>query len=855
MCIIWVMDNTIFEKMSPYLSLGMITVFAVFLILGMLFGFMRGVKRASIRMVILIGLLLVAFFVTPFLANAVLGLDINIAGRTPQEHVNYASEQLMQKIQAEIGDYVAPFQDYIQDYVLGVAFAIANIAVFLVLYIIIKILSWFVYAIVVRFAAPKRNRNGERNPKHAGLGLLVGAVQGILLFVIFMFPLNGLIGMVDQAAAYQAAHTQSEQQLETTAMGGHYSDSDDFDFNGVDIEGLMNKVSQPIQMYSKFMKYSGLQFLSTKALEYQTTVRIQDADNINLIHDANTCFELYIDAVNMRDTVEKIQHIYVDGKIDLTALTADDYQAIRQIVNKVFDLKILNVADHLLADLDEIFKAPFNDDLTLLDGTDIYANSIYGLLIKNNTTSREFTYTLGAGEVAPTNYAQFGAGLQAAINYVGEQKLNLIRQDIINTINLAEILNTYQVSYEGLVQPKTLAGILAGEKLTAKDYFDLSTARLVKTYGDYAKNTPLINVLGDRLINFSVIKLFGLNHVDNLLIYSKAMDNAFGNDKDLNTLVNDLIPMFIGENAFTHNDTNGVKVKGNWEVLGNDLLEVAHVLRNYVTVMDDIDAKKVELKAKGYDDNRLQMQAILDYIADLVISQDEYDSQKTTNPDFIGKSYDEIKFKKIDDLIDALYQLTDDFKPVKQFVINKLDDMGTDETAEYFESLAEMLNQTKEKWQETLHKVVNVANLINNSALGDLVDKIQNLDTENPEDLAQDFIDAVSDLDKDAMVGMIQNAMDIPQVSDAVEQALNEVLSNVKDDDLKAALTQEGLSEDQINQRVADVKGQIETVQDVLKDIKEATTDEAKQALEASLPGTIGDLWAMIQNYQQTIGA
>ena len=420
---------------------------------------------------------------------------------------------------------------------------------------------------------------------------------------------------------------------------------------------------------------------------------------------------------------------------------------------------------------------------------------------------------------------------------------------------MAEILNTYQVSYEGLVQPKTLAGILAGEKLTAKDYFDLSTARLVKTYGDYAKNTPLINVLGDRLINFSVIKLFGLNHVDNLLIYSKAMDNAFGNDKDLNTLVNDLIPMFIGENAFTHNDTNGVKVKGNWEVLGNDLLEVAHVLRNYVTVMDDIDAKKVELKAKGYDDNRLQMQAILDYIADLVISQDEYDSQKTTNPDFIGKSYDEIKFKKIDDLIDALYQLTDDFKPVKQFVINKLDDMGTDETAEYFESLAEMLNQTKEKWQETLHKVVNVANLINNSALGDLVDKIQNLDTENPEDLAQDFIDAVSDLDKDAMVGMIQNAMDIPQVSDAVEQALNEVLSNVKDDDLKAALTQEGLSEDQINQRVADVKGQIETVQDVLKDIKEATTDEAKQALEASLPGTIGDLWAMIQNYQQTIGA
>ena len=396
---------------------------------------------------------------------------------------------------------------------------------------------------------------------------------------------------------------------------------------------------------------------------------------------------------------------------------------------------------------------------------------------------------------------------------------------------------------------------MAGEKLTAKDYFDLSTARLVKTYGDYAKNTPLINVLGDRLINFSVIKLFGLNHVDNLLIYSKAMDNAFGNDKDLNTLVNDLIPMFIGENAFTHNDTNGVKVKGNWEVLGNDLLEVAHVLRNYVTVMDDIDAKKVELKAKGYDDNRLQMQAILDYIADLVISQDEYDSQKTTNPDFIGKSYDEIKFKKIDDLIDALYQLTDDFKPVKQFVINKLDDMGTDETAEYFGSLAEMLNQTKDKWQETLHKVVNVANLINNSALGDLIDKIQNIDPENPENLTQEFIDAVSTLDQNDVIEMIQNAMDIPQVSDAVENTLDEVLSNVSDDDLKAALTQAGLDEDEINDRVSDVKGKIDAVQDILQDIKTATTDEEKQEYEAQLPGLIGNLWEMIQTYQQTVGA
>ena len=485
------MDNPILNQITPYLSLGMLTVFLVFVLIGVLFGLGRGAKRAGLRLIIFGSLLILAFFLTPLIVNGTLNINFKIAGYTPREFVDYASERLIEFLQQNLGDYVVPFQDYIKDYALGIVLAVLNIVVFYALYFVVKFIGWLIYAIVVHFAAPKRDKEGKKLPKHAGWGALIGAIQGVFLFVIFLFPINGLVGVVNHAAEYAEQQSTDGGQVQTQAVSAPVMDGEN-SWNQEQVKEFLQKMNGPLKVYNNFMKYSGMQFLSTKGFEYQMTVRVENGDDINLIHDLNSGAELFLDAKDVMKVVEKLENSTQSGYLDLSTLTTKDYQVLRDFINKAFDLQILNVANQLLEDMDKIFQQPFNDNLEKLPGTEIYANSIYGLLIKNNVTERE----------VENKYAKYADGLQAAIQYVGEQKLDLVRKDLINTIDFIEALNIYQVSYEGLATPDTMTKFLAQGGLGVKDYFNLSTAKLVKPYGSYEVGEYLINVLGDRLTKF-----------------------------------------------------------------------------------------------------------------------------------------------------------------------------------------------------------------------------------------------------------------------------------------------------------------------------------------------------------------
>ncbi len=857
------MDNVILNQILPFLSFGMMVVFAVFLVFGMLFGLGRGAKRSVIRLITFVGLLLVAFFVTPYIANWVLELNVQIYGQTPREIVTDLSNRLVQFLQENLGDYIVPFQDYIKEYALSIVFAGLNLVLFFALYLIVKPVSWIIYSIIVHFAAPKCDRDGKRLPKYAGWGLLVGALQGVMLFVIFMFPFNGVIGVVNQAAAYQNAQNQNEHHI-VTAAAGHYIDSDDFDFNGVKIGEFLNQVDQPLQMYNNFMKYSGLQYLSNKAFEYQLTIRVKDAEDINLVHDLNSGFELFVDVQDVMRVVEKVQNAYDNGRLDLTSLTENDYQVLRKFVNKAFDLQILNVANELLGDMDKIFATPFNNDLTKLEGTDVYANSLYGVLIKQATTNRTFNYTLEPGEVAPTNYAQFAKGLQTTIQYISHQKLNLVRDDIINVIDFVEALGAYQIKYDGDGLPAdkstTLVAAVAQGNLGVKDYFDLVTAKLVHPYGKYPSGTLLINVLGERLKNFSAVRMLGLKDFDNLLLYNKAMDHTFDNDQKMKTLVNDLITMFFGENAFDHQDAHGDKIDGNWEKLGRDLVDVAQVLRNYVTIIDDINNIQAELirDGKAEEGPTAQPKALLEYLSRLVISQTEYEAGQDTI--YEGMLYDDVKFQKVDELAEALFKIVNDFQPVKTFIVSKLDDMQVGDMSTYVQTLTTMLNQNElADWQSTLHSVVNLAKLINQSPLADLLTNFEgatNMDALN----AEDFMDVITEMDASDVSNALSNIMAVPEIGDMVQETLTNVLGQLEDQDseeMKQSIEQyllehrdDGVTID--DHAVEAIQTQITVLQGVLNQFDAATYDtlseEEQTALkETELPNEIGELWRVVQ--------
>lgn len=849
MCIICLMNN-ILDKVTPFLALGMLTIFALFVVVGALFGMGRGVKRAGLRFVIFGGLLLVAFFITPLIVNGTLNANFKISGYTPQEFVQYCSDRLIEFLQQNMGDYVVPFQDYIKDYALGIVLALLNLVVFYGLYFVVKFVGWAIYAVAAHFMAPKQTKEGKKLPKHAGWGALVGALQGVFLFVIFLFPINGLVGVVNHVGEYASQQAANEQHVQTQSIaidGDSISES----FNSIDksqVTELMKKMDGPLKGYNNFIKFSGIQFLSDKALEYQMTIRVENAEDINLMHDLNNGLELVVDAQDVMKVMNKFQHASQSGKIDLSGITQKDYQVLRNFINKAFEIQVLNVANQVLGDMDQIFRTPFNDNINLLPGTEIYENSIYGLLIKNNTTTRNMSATLAAGE---TNYTKYAQGLEAAVQYIGNQKLDLVRKDLINMIDFMEALNIYKVSYNGLAEEDTMASLLAQGGLGAKDYLDLSTAKLTNTYGKYQAGEYLIYVLGNRLMQFSTVQLVGLKNVDYLLTYGKVMDDKFNNDRDLKNLVDDLIPMFVGENALTHYDEHNQRIQGNWETLGKDVVEAAHVLRDYVTIADDIKREKTTLLANGTNPSRAQVQAVLNYMEKLVITQQEYDLTKDTNPDFIGKSYDEIKYQKIDQLVDVLYTLMDDFPPLKNFMRDKLQGMANADGGEYIQMLLDMLDKPKEDWQDTLQNIVNVVNIINHSNLGKLIDKVQT----DPAGFAEDLINSVAELSQQDVEDMINSVLDVPGIGNTVQASLDKAmkdLDNISDDQLQDMLV--GGGNTMTPEQITAVRDKADAVQGALDTLNSAgyehMSEAEKEAAEKALADNLGALWGELQNYK-----
>ncbi len=846
--------NDIINFIAPYASIAMLGVLAVFILINMLIGMGRGFKRATLHLIIFVGLLAVAFFVTPFIVNWVLSINYAIGGKTPQQYVDYYSDQMVKFLQQQMGDYIVPFQDYIKEYALAVVIALLNLVIFFALYFVVKIVAWVIYAVVAHFAAPKKDRKGNKLKKYAGWGLLVGAVQGLMLFVIFLVPVNGALGIMNNAMTYQA-NQQANNSITTQGfIGGGYNYDIDYDIDlsalkleDVNLFDACKKFNKGLSLYNNVMKSSGLQFVSDQAFAYQLTVRVKDGENINLVHDVNSGIELYFDTNSFLKVVNKLKNSIKSGKLDLTSLTEDDYTVLRNYINKAFDLEMLQVADHLLADLDEIFSTPFGSDETLLAGTDIYEKSLYGMLIKANTTNRSIPYVPVAGEPTPTNYAQYAKGLRSVVGYVTDQKLNLIRNDIINIIDLVEALSSYKVSYEGLAQPKAATEILAQDNLKVQDYLDLTTAKLTEKYAQFPAGTNLVNVLGNRLMQFSLVKIIGLDNFNNLVTYSKLMDNQFNNNQDVKKLVDGLIPMFLGKNAFTHNDTLGNEVQGNWEKLSVTVLDVANVLRNYVSILDDINTYKADFLPG--DESTAQAKALLKYLSEkLVIKESDYDASIT------GVPYsDDIKYQKVNEAVDALYELTNGFPPLKDFLISQLQKMQSGDASTYMQTLIDMLNDSdKAQWQSTMKSIVNVADILNNSALGNLMDVIQNGGATNT---TEDLMNAISEMDASTVSEMLTDILDIPEVSNAVQDALSDVLNQVNDpthqDESRSALESYFVANSEIDgfdatdpataAKIDEVQTEIGDLQTLLEQFDDEHAD--KDQLKNDLQSTIEALW------------
>ena len=163
--------------------------FIVILIAGFFVGFWRGLKKSTANLIFSVVGILVAFFVTPAITNAIMGIQVTYDGQPTT--LNQMLVEMLRDDQtiASLIDRNPNIATLVQ----GLPGALANTVVFILVTLAIELVIYIIYRIVASTALKPK----EDESKHRWWGAGIGLVKTFLLTLFAFMPLAGLIGVYD----------------------------------------------------------------------------------------------------------------------------------------------------------------------------------------------------------------------------------------------------------------------------------------------------------------------------------------------------------------------------------------------------------------------------------------------------------------------------------------------------------------------------------------------------------------------------------------------------------------------------------------------------------------------------------
>jgi hypothetical protein len=435
--------DKIIELLDQWAGVALLSLLGLTLLFSALWGLGRGFKRSWMRLLSIIIFVGVAFLITPAITRAVYNSQIKVyEGQTVSEFVDGKIEEVAED-NSDLVSRVRTIMPDFETFIMGSGFAVVNIVIFFVLCILALGFSWIIYAIFAKIFAPKREkpakgvkvkkRNREKIPQHRGLGLVIGVVQGFVMFTLFLvaLPIGGSLSVVHSIAQHKPF--DGEVTLDTTRVSANddfYVNSDSNEMTASEIFDTIEKVdnafhnaSVPAKIYSGLTKWSGIQGLSRAMFDYQMTVKLDNNAKIVLSKDLVSGANLTEDVLTFMDRIDTIGAGDNDFAFILENMTDDDYKATEIIIDEVFDLSIFAVVKASIKNIDE-FLAAGDKNTQYYDVTGVQQNSFYADIADN--------YAI------PTHEKEFIAGLRAVVNNVGHRSLDILRDDIKNYIEIAK---------------------------------------------------------------------------------------------------------------------------------------------------------------------------------------------------------------------------------------------------------------------------------------------------------------------------------------------------------------------------------------------------------------------------------
>ena len=183
-------------------------VFIVILVIGFFIGFWRGLKRSTASLIFgLVGALL-AFFLTPVITNAILGINITVNG-TQTSINNYLVEMI--KSASEDIEALVNANPNLESFFAQLPSALANVVVFIVLTAVVELIMYIIYKIIASIFL--KYKPGAK--KHRITGGVVGAIKTLIIVVFAFMPLSALIGTLNNII-YEDTYFVEQVQSDTT---------------------------------------------------------------------------------------------------------------------------------------------------------------------------------------------------------------------------------------------------------------------------------------------------------------------------------------------------------------------------------------------------------------------------------------------------------------------------------------------------------------------------------------------------------------------------------------------------------------------------------------------------------------
>lgn len=472
-----------------------IGVFALFLIIGLIGGLVRGLKRSSLHLLFLVVSVVVAFFITKPITNAILGIQLNIDGQS-QTISQFIISSIQSNFDISQFETATTFLEQLPN-------AIVSPIMFILLTLVVFLIFDIIYLIVARLAFGKKKNDFAKAKPYRAYGGLIGIVEGFVFVFLLFAPLTSLTKTYQQIVELPTTETQITMLAEGDTQGGQqtsqklpsiaealsdilppevneaifaYNDSvigkiagaggldnalfdglSNFELDGEKIE-IRKEILDSTQIYDDFVvvynevidnNFKNINLTELKAsIEKFINNGLFKTVISDTLNDFVVKFDSLKDQLNLQDLPEMVQEIVNDLYERFSSEGFDTYEYLRHDI-----LSVLDVADEVLqSDLISQFEGinpdsenRLADILTIIDTNSEVVKSIANNALNLNLVNDTFE-TLGsyASQMLSDQFAN-DQGLEIGLNTSISDKSQLIDQllqtvdDFLNINNMVDI--------------------------------------------------------------------------------------------------------------------------------------------------------------------------------------------------------------------------------------------------------------------------------------------------------------------------------------------------------------------------------------------------------------------------------